>query len=52
MAEGDETVIGEKGESLSGGQKKHVSLALAIYFRKDVSIPIESPERYCSIIYL
>ncbi len=45
MEKGDLTVVGEKGDTLSGGQKKRVSLARALYSRKDVSIPIESPEK-------
>ena len=36
MPLGDATVIGEKGISLSGGQKARVSLARAVYARPDV----------------
>ncbi|XP_076312445.1 ATP-binding cassette sub-family C member 4-like isoform X2 [Tachypleus tridentatus] len=33
---GDKTLVGEKGVSLSGGQKARISLARAIYFDADV----------------
>lgn len=36
--DGDDTEIGEKGVSLSGGQKARVSLARAVYSRADVYI--------------
>lgn len=36
LADGDETVVGEKGISLSGGQKARLSLARAIYSRADI----------------
>lgn len=38
LPDGDETVVGEKGISLSGGQKARLSLARAIYARADVYI--------------
>ena len=34
--DGDETEIGEKGVTLSGGQKARVTLARAVYSRSDV----------------
>lgn len=36
FAEGDETLVGEKGISLSGGQKARLSLARAVYARADL----------------
>ncbi|EGV60205.1 hypothetical protein CANTEDRAFT_111013 [Yamadazyma tenuis ATCC 10573] len=36
LSKGDETLVGEKGISLSGGQKARVSLARAVYARSDV----------------
>ena len=36
FSDGDETEIGEKGVTLSGGQKARVTLARAVYSRSDV----------------
>ncbi|CDR46108.1 CYFA0S22e00100g1_1 [Cyberlindnera fabianii] len=36
LKDGDETLVGEKGISLSGGQKARISLARAVYSRADV----------------
>jgi ABC-type multidrug transport system fused ATPase/permease subunit len=36
LPKGDETLVGEKGISLSGGQKARLSLARAVYARADV----------------
>ncbi len=35
---GDETEVGEKGLTLSGGQKARVTLARAVYSRADILI--------------
>jgi ATP-binding cassette, subfamily C (CFTR/MRP), member 4 len=36
LAQGDQTMIGEKGITLSGGQKARLSLARAIYEDSDI----------------
>lgn len=36
LPEGDDSIVGEKGISLSGGQKARLSLARAVYTRADV----------------
>ena len=38
FAMGDETVIGENGSTLSGGQKARISLARALYAQADIYI--------------
>ncbi|KAK9478295.1 P-loop containing nucleoside triphosphate hydrolase protein [Lipomyces japonicus] len=38
LPDGDDTIVGEKGISLSGGQKARLSLARAVYSRADVYI--------------
>ncbi|KAK9485960.1 P-loop containing nucleoside triphosphate hydrolase protein [Lipomyces starkeyi] len=38
LPDGDETLVGEKGISLSGGQKARLSLARAVYARADVYV--------------
>lgn len=38
LPDGDETVVGERGISLSGGQKARVSLARAVYARADIYV--------------
>ncbi|KAK9477858.1 P-loop containing nucleoside triphosphate hydrolase protein [Lipomyces japonicus] len=38
LPDGDETIVGEKGISLSGGQKARLSLARAVYARADVYV--------------
>lgn len=36
MPDGDQTLIGERGVSLSGGQKARISLARALYGDADI----------------
>ena len=36
LKDGDETMIGEKGSTISGGQKARISLARAIYSDSDI----------------
>ena len=36
MPDGESTMVGERGVSLSGGQKARISLARAIYFDADI----------------
>ena len=36
FADGDKTIVGERGVSLSGGQKARISLARAVYRRAEV----------------
>ncbi|RCK60461.1 Multiple drug resistance-associated protein-like transporter 1 [Candida viswanathii] len=36
LPDGDQTVVGEKGISLSGGQKARISLARSVYARADI----------------
>ncbi|CAG79302.1 YALI0E08969p [Yarrowia lipolytica CLIB122] len=38
LADGDQTEVGEKGISLSGGQKARLSIARAVYSRADVQL--------------
>lgn len=38
LPDGDDTVVGERGISLSGGQKARVALARAVYARADVYV--------------
>lgn len=38
LPDGDETVVGERGISLSGGQKARVALARAVYSRADIFV--------------
>ncbi|KAM3142803.1 hypothetical protein pb186bvf_005187 [Paramecium bursaria] len=38
MAGGHNTIIGEKGCSLSGGQKKRIHMARALYLKKDILV--------------
>ena len=36
MPDGDQTLVGERGVSVSGGQKARISLARAMYFNADI----------------
>jgi ABC-type multidrug transport system fused ATPase/permease subunit len=36
LSEGDHTVVGEKGVTLSGGQKARLALARAVYSEADI----------------
>lgn len=38
MPGGHNTIIGEKGCSLSGGQKKRIHMARALYLKKDILV--------------
>ena len=62
LARGDHTLVGERGVTLSGGQKARVNLARAIYRKADVYI-LDDPlsavdsavarhifEKYCDVI--
>ena len=44
LAQGDQTVIGEKGINLSGGQKTRLSLARAIYADREILV-LDDPLR-------
>ena len=36
MSDGDQTLVGDRGVSLSGGQKARISLARALYQNADI----------------
>lgn len=38
FSQGDQTVVGERGSSLSGGQKARINLARAVYRRADIYV--------------
>ena len=49
FAAGDLSMLGEKGITVSGGQKARLSLARAVYSRADVVIlddPLSAVDRY------
>lgn len=45
LSDGIDTMIGEKGVNLSGGQKARINLARALYSEKDI-ILMDDPLRY------
>ena len=51
LPNGDETIIGEKGVTLSGGQKARVSLARCLYARADIYILDDPFGKFADYIY-
>lgn len=46
LPHGENTIVGERGAALSGGQKARVNLARCLYRKADIYL-LDDPLRYC-----